>query len=208
MANQQPEATAHQRPSGPPATTGPDKGSDTTGAGAGAVPEADQVYLWIGDDTVAVRCRVHPDFNEVRAYGPDREVPASWMIGLLARHLAQHTAEAANEESAAPVTIGVPLDDFGREVVRRCRWAIEHGAGDPYIKWPHLYQVAVALVLGNHLHLEDVGPGYTMDSAASLLVSSMKNPPADIAMWVITIRGNLQLPGDMWSPSDPPGPLC
>lgn len=208
MANQQPEATAHQRPSCQPATIGPDKGSGNTGSDGGALPEADRVYLWIGDDNVALRCHVHPDFNEVRAYGRDRKVPAAWMVGLLARHLAQHTEEAAEEEPAAPATATLPLDDFGGEVVRRCRWAIHHSMGDPYIKWPQLYQVAVALVLGNHLFLEDLGPGYTPDTATFLLVSSMKNPPTDIDTWIKTVRGHIQQPGDMWSPSDPPGPLA
>ncbi|WP_433294489.1 hypothetical protein ACQP2F_33240 [Actinoplanes sp. CA-030573] len=192
MADHQPETAAHQHSAAAGKTA------------ATAVPGADQVFLWIGDGTIAVRCHVHPDFNAVREYGPDREVPVAWIVSLLPDHLAQHAAEATdeptNEEPVAPAVTAFPLDAFGQEVVRRCRWAIHYSTGDPYIKWPELYQVAVALVLGNHLHLQDVGPGYTPASATALVVRSIEKPPADIGVWIKAVRAETQKPGEMWSP--------
>jgi hypothetical protein len=128
------------------------------------------------------------------------------MVGVLAGHLAQHAAEAAEEpaeeEPAAPAATVPPLDEFGREVASRCRWALVYNEGDPDNTWPDPYRLAVELVLGNHEYLHDMGdgPGYSPQDAVFLLVSGMTNRPPSIDAWISTIRQEIRQPGALLVP--------
>jgi hypothetical protein len=167
-------------------------------AGAGAVPGAEAVYLWIGDEAVFVRCEGHPQLDESHAYDADRKVPATWMVSVLAIHMKEHAAEAAQQaaadEPADSVALAVsPLDEFGRDVVRRCLWAIDHNEGDPSDTWETPYQLAVALTMGNHLYLRGMGDGlgYAPATGMLLLLQGMTHQPANIDRWIAAIRAEV-----------------
>jgi hypothetical protein len=185
------------------------------------------IYLLIGADgeTVSLRCDTHPEFVVSCKIGSDRRVPAAWVIGTQGAHLVEHFSlpkeELAEEELAEgeaaeeePERLGAgavsELDVFGREVVARCRWAIDFNEGDPFNSWPDLYRIAVALVLGNHLYLREMGPGpgYSPEEAAVFLVRGMEHRPADLGAWIGAIRAEVRSPeparrGDLWLPASP-----
>jgi hypothetical protein len=199
--NQPPGSAAPDAGSAAPADD-PDQAASTANPRTGAVPGADSVYLWVGDSTVALRCHLHPDFTESHAYGMDGEVPAAWMVGVLAGHLAEHAADSAEDPAdeepsdEEPATTASALDEFGREVAVRCRWALVYNEGDPDDAWSIPYRLAVALVLGNHLYLRSMGdgPGYSPQDAMLLLYSGMTHSPPDIGAWIGAIRAEISGP--------------
>jgi hypothetical protein len=178
---------------------------------SGAVPGADGVYLSISADAVTLRCDTHADLAVSYPYGDDRKVPTSWVVSVLANHMKNHPAAPADgpsdDETAETATVAVSrLDDFGRAIATRCRWAIDTNDGDPDDAWPTADRIAVALVLGNHEYLEDMGPGpgYSPQQAAFRLWSGMAQQPPDIDAWISAIRseirGDASKPGAPWRP--------
>ena len=173
-----------------------------------ALPGADAVYLSISADTVTLRCDMHQTYERRYPYGDDGRVPASWLVSALASHMKDH-AEPAEEASDQPQTTTFDLDPFGREVAARARWATQHNEGDPNDAWPDQYRIAVALVLGNHEYLRDMGPGpgYTPAEAAVLLVRGMTHRPANLDIWIKAVRGAVlgrgqaDVRGVLWMPS-------
>ena len=171
------------------------------GSRTGPVTGAEATYLLIGNDSVSVGCDLHPDFTESREIDESRRVPATWVVGWLADHLQSHPApaqEPSTEEPVNPPASAVSqLDAFGQTVAAHCRWAMDHNRGDPHKAWPVPLQLAVALVLGNHLYLKDMGdgPGYSPQQALTLLFQGMTHPPADADAWVRAIRAESSRPG-------------
>ncbi|GAA3348856.1 hypothetical protein GCM10020358_68870 [Amorphoplanes nipponensis] len=181
----------------------------------------DQISFHVGEHAVTSRCALHPDFTESYPYGHDRLVPATWFVRVLTEHLNNHPAATPDTpavEQPAPDQAGVlstapalPLDEFGREVVARCRWATDINDDDPRGDWPLALRLAVALVLGNTNYLLDMGPGpgYTPDQAAVQLVRSMTHPPANLRSWIEAIRNEIKppQPGSPHAPWLPPKQL-
>jgi hypothetical protein len=186
-----------------------------------ARPGADQISFHIGEQALTAQCALHPDFAESHPYGDDQLVPATWFVRVLSEHLNAHpaaTPDAPAVEQLAADPAGVlsmapalPLDEFSREVVARCRWATDINDDDPRGDWPLELRLAVALVLGNTDYLRDMGPGpgYTADQAAELLVRSMPHPPANLRAWIEAIRNEIkpQQPGSPHTPWLPPKQL-
>ncbi len=83
-----------------------------------------------------------------------------------------------------------PLDGFAADIVRRCRWAQQHNDGHPWGVWSTGEQLAVALVLRDRTHLEQMG--YTVQQAAQRVHGGMASPPSDFAGWLDGIRAALQ----------------
>lgn len=81
------------------------------------------------------------------------------------------------------------LDPFGKDVVHRCRWALDHNDGHPLRAWSTGEQLAVALVLYDHEHLASMS--YTPTDAAQRVVGGMSQPPADFLTWLNAIRTEL-----------------
>lgn len=81
------------------------------------------------------------------------------------------------------------LDPFGKDVVHRCRWAIDHNDGHPLWAWSTGERLAVALVMYDHDHLRSMS--YTPTEAAQRVVGGMAQPPADFAAWLAAIRKEL-----------------
>lgn len=177
---------------------------------------ADGVHLEIGTDgeTVSLRCDTHPEFDVPYKLGPERKIPAAWAIGTLLSHLETHFStpvETPAEDTGSAISAVAELDEFGREIAARCIWAKEWNQGDPDKTWPDSYQIAVALVLGNHLYLQQMGPGpgYSPAQAAVLLVRGMANPPADLDRWIRAVRNQVIPPdqreqGRFWTPTPRP----
>lgn len=178
----------------------------------------EEVHLWIGDNRVAVRCQMHPDFDESRLFGVEREVSAVWVVGVLARHLTELNApaeepdeeeDAGEKDTETATGEGSPLDAFAQEVVALSRWAMNHNDGEPDNKWPTPLRLAVALALFNLEYLSDMGPGpgYTWDQAMVRLVHGMTHRPGDINVWFGGIRDALDRSNDkhraLWLPSIP-----
>ncbi|MFF5085469.1 hypothetical protein ACFY36_51235 [Actinoplanes sp. NPDC000266] len=159
----------------------------------GVVPGAENLYLHVSADTAFLRCSDHPELDETHPLDEHRNLPAAWIVGVVARHVKDHTAEP----TAPAATTGPQLDPFAREVAARCRWALDHFGGDPDADWPVEIQLAVALVLGNHLYLANMGtgPGYTPERAIFLLHSCMTYKPADMGTWIGDIRAAIRQPG-------------
>jgi hypothetical protein len=183
------------------------------------VPGADKIHLSIASNgaSVTLRCETHPGFAESCDVGGDREVSATWLVAALANHLAEHSLMPADEPARGQVgalstTPVSGLDAFGRRIATLCQWAIEFNQGDPVGEWPVDEQIAVALVLGNHEYLQNMGPGpgYTPAQAAHRLWSGMAQPPADLDAWITATRQEINLPrqgeppGKLWRP--PPDP--
>lgn len=178
------------------------------GEASKALPGADAVYLSISADTVTVRCDMHQTYERPYPYGVDGRVPASWLVSALASHMKEHS-EPIEEASNQPQSTTFDLDPFGREVAARARWATQHNEGDPNDAWPDQYRIAVALVLGNHEYLRDMGPGpgYSPAEAAVLLVRGMTHGPANLDTWIKAVRsvvlgrGQTNQRGVLWQPS-------
>lgn len=83
------------------------------------------------------------------------------------------------------------LDEFGEHVVGLCTGALPHG--DIPAAWPVADQVAVALVLLRHWHLQE-HLNTTPREAALTLFSEVERPPADPIPWVRSLRAVLNLP--------------
>lgn len=78
------------------------------------------------------------------------------------------------------------LDPFGRDIVRRCRWALEHNNGHPSGSWSTGEQLAVALVLFDRPHLERMG--YTPAEAVQRVAGGMCSPPTNFSSWLGALR--------------------
>ena len=162
----------------------------------------DGVYLVISGEAVVLRCDTHPEFTASCAYGDGERVLARWVVDAFIGHIKDH-APASDcgiaDEPIRPATAAVsPLDEFGRTVAVLCRWAMDHNDGDPHEGWATGEQLAVALVLGNHLYLQDMGPGpgYTPEQAVFRLVSGMTHRPPSMDSWIAAIRDEIRQPGD------------
>lgn len=170
-------------------------------AGSEPVTGADAAYLLIGADSISVGCDLHPDFTEAHGFDEGRRVPATWVVGVLASHLTEHSAPPQEPPAEVPVnptaTAVAQLDAFGQRVAAHCRWAMDHNDGDPDSAWPVPLQLAVGLVLGNHLYLSGMGPGpgYSPQQALTLLFEGMTHPPSDADAWIQAIRAESRQPG-------------
>jgi hypothetical protein len=82
-----------------------------------------------------------------------------------------------------------PPDEFAQDVLRRCRWAQINNHGHPSGVWSTGEQLAVALVLHDHEHLEAMD--YTPTEAAQRVLDGMLDPPADVNAWLAAIRVEL-----------------
>lgn len=78
------------------------------------------------------------------------------------------------------------LDEFAVDIVGRCRWARQHNDGHPSLAWSTGEQLAVALVLRDRTHLDELG--YTVQQAAQRVHGGMAAPPADFGAWIDGIR--------------------
>lgn len=169
--------------------------------GADGTPGVDEIYLSVDGDAITLRCENHPEFAMSYAGSLGPKVPATWLIDALFAHLGDHVLDdsggSADEERVAPAAVSAPsLDQFGRRIAELCRWAMDHNEGDPYEEWALEEQLAVALVLGNHLYLEDIGPGpgYTPHQAMFRLFSGMTNKPSNPDGWIAAIRADIRRP--------------
>jgi hypothetical protein len=75
---------------------------------------------------------------------------------------------------------------FADDVSRRCRWAVDHNDGHPSAAWSTGEQLAVALVLADGQHLDDMD--YTIEQAMERVAGGMLEPPRDLAKWLTNIR--------------------
>lgn len=167
----------------------------------GAVDGVDGICLLVEGGSVTLRCDTHSDFAESYMYGIDHRVPASWVVGVLTQHLRDHgpaLEEPAGDDPAPVAATASRLEEFGREVASRCRWAMEFNQGDPDDEWPEEFQIAVALVLGNldFLRSMEPGPGYTPQQAVLRLWAGIGAPPVDPGVWMAAIRVEITSPGD------------
>lgn len=85
------------------------------------------------------------------------------------------------------------LDEFGEDIAARCR---QVRAGVIPDDWSTEQQVAVAVVLGAHEHLAQLGytPAEAVNALVDTLASAMAQPPADPQDWVAQIRTAVGLP--------------
>ena len=174
----------------------------------------DGLYLKIGETEVTVRCHRHPNYtSQAHPYSAtEREVPGAWLVNTIAIHFKVHEGEAPVEEPVRPAaTVGVGLDDFGRAVAEKCRWAMDFNQGDPHNKWMTEDQLAVALVLGNAEYLGDMGPGpgYTPETALLLLISAKPQLAPNIDNWISKVRTAIKRPDaarrpELWMPATEP----
>ncbi|GHE32232.1 hypothetical protein GCM10017673_38840 [Streptosporangium violaceochromogenes] len=74
------------------------------------------------------------------------------------------------------------------DILRRCRWALDHG-GHPSAAWSTGEQLAVAIVLKDHAHLDAMG--YTVEQAYQRVLAGMVSPPTDLGAWFEAIRVRL-----------------
>jgi hypothetical protein len=84
------------------------------------------------------------------------------------------------------------LDDFGADIVHRCRWVLDHNSGHPLSAWSTGERLAVALVLYDLDHL--AGMDYTPTEAAQRVAGGMWDPPTDFEAWLQAIRAELETP--------------
>lgn len=82
------------------------------------------------------------------------------------------------------------LDEFAADTLDRCRWAQRHHGGHPSLAWSTGEQLAVALVLRDRTHLDEMG--YTAQEAAQRVHDGMAMPPADFNAWLEGIRAELR----------------
>lgn len=81
------------------------------------------------------------------------------------------------------------LDDFGRDILRRCRIARRENGGPPAGVWSTGEQLAVALVLRDHDHLDAMG--YTPTEAAQRVLDGATLAPHDFNGCLDRIRTDL-----------------
>jgi hypothetical protein len=95
---------------------------------------------------------------------------------------------AANVDSADGIAEpgDLPTDDFTTSLVGMCRSAIRNHDGHPYGGWSHGEQLGVALVLRDQKFLD--GAGMTPTQAARRVLDGMMFPPADINVWLASVR--------------------
>jgi hypothetical protein len=85
-----------------------------------------------------------------------------------------------------------PVDEFARDIARRCDRALRYHAGHPSPAWSTGEQLAVALVLRDRAHLTAMG--YTPREAAQRVHDGMLAPPDDFKAWLDRIRAELGEP--------------
>lgn len=95
---------------------------------------------------------------------------------------ARLAARAGIDPDTEPVEVAA-------DVLRRARWAQAHNEGHPNWLWSTGEQLAVALVLDDHAHLEAMD--YTAAEAAERVAGGMFYPPADMGAWLAGIRSHL-----------------
>lgn len=78
------------------------------------------------------------------------------------------------------------LDEFAADIVCRRQWARQHNDGHPSRAWSTGEQLAVALVLRDWSHLEEMD--YTVEQAAQRVQGGMVSPPEDFGAWLEGIR--------------------
>lgn len=71
-------------------------------------------------------------------------------------------------------------------ITEHCRWAQGHNAGHPDAARPAEEQVAVALALRDHNHLEVMG--YTLEQAAAEVCEELRLTPFQLTGWLNDIR--------------------
>ena len=81
------------------------------------------------------------------------------------------------------------LDDFAADILRRCQSALAHHGGHPNPAWSTGERLAVALVLGDRDHLDEMD--YTVEEAMVRVHGGMWNPPGDMGAWLAAIRPRL-----------------
>jgi hypothetical protein len=91
-----------------------------------------------------------------------------------------------------------PLDAFGAVVCRRAALARRRHGGHPSRAWSTDEQVAVALVLRDHRHLQAIG--FSLTGAWARLAATMPDPPRDFAAWADRIRSELNAALAPWPP--------
>lgn len=95
------------------------------------------------------------------------------------------------------------LDEFGEHVIELCN-QVRPGSRIPS-DWPVLDQIAVALVLLERWHIEEMGR--TPRDAARELFEALNGPPADPIAWVEAMRTVLALPTrSLWTGDSIAGP--
>lgn len=77
-------------------------------------------------------------------------------------------------------------DEFAADILHRCRWAQQRNDGHPSPAWSTGEQLAVALVLRDRTHLDEMG--YTVQEAAQRVHDGMAAPPTDLGAWLDGIR--------------------
>lgn len=82
------------------------------------------------------------------------------------------------------------LDDFGADIVDRCRWALDHNDEHPLGCWSTGEQLAVALVLFDDAHPQRLG--YSRAEAAQRVSDGMSQPPSNFSTWLAAIRERLE----------------
>ncbi|MEV8636891.1 hypothetical protein AB0395_35145 [Streptosporangium sp. NPDC051023] len=75
------------------------------------------------------------------------------------------------------------------DILRRCRWALKHNEGHPSGAWSTGEQLAVAVVLEDHAHLDAMD--YTVEQAYQRVLGGMVSAPADPVAWFESIRAEL-----------------
>ncbi len=82
-------------------------------------------------------------------------------------------------------------DHFTASIARRARWALLHNDGHPDRAWSTGEQLAVALVLRDQQHLDEMG--YTADEAVQRVRGGMwaPPPPGQFTAWLDTIRAEI-----------------
>jgi hypothetical protein len=133
------------------------------------------------------------------ALAAHKQWQADYLSALRAR--TADGAQQADQACADHIDDGddtAAFDEFARDVLRRCRWALAHNDGHPSPAWSTGEQLAVALVLRDADHLAAMD--YTPTEAAVRVLGGMYDPPADFNAWLTAIRTALTADEDADGP--------
>ena len=79
------------------------------------------------------------------------------------------------------------MDDFARDIPRRCRWALAHNGGTPNPAWSAGERLIVALVLTDDAYI--AAEGYTKAEVLSRLEGDIGG---NAGAWLAYVRGALE----------------